>query len=732
MKCLCILLALLQPVFLVSENIKASVSIPKEYNIKLESKQLLFGTFFEFLNEFINGEQGLWSQEIYDRGFDDERNNSFGAVWKSYNANNGVVSFPIGGYNENGNSYVNISSEVESTIGIYQSIYLDTDIGEEFYIYLRNKSQSPSVFKLIISEQSNNQILFEKTIEVSNSEWEKYSFDIPAFASSRRVNVVLALEGAGSIDLDEVSLMPANNIDGVRKEFFDMFAAWKPGILRYPGGYFADTKYSHLDYSIGHIDQRKSPQYFINNYQRFDFGMPEFMKFCENIEAQAHIVVNLVDGSAEEAANWVEYCNGDVNSLYGSKRAADGHSEKYNVIYWEIGNEQWNDPDWMLPRYIQYYNAMKAKDSKIKCIIDGDLWQGETYYNTLMQYVSTSCENYGWHLGIGINKKHLGKMDSIATYYKVLTSNYSVEQSMKHFESYLIRDNLFPNCKQSITEHIYLWGEVKGWQDTIYRNSTLEAGLYQAGTMLSVMRNASSIELYEKTFGIGHIRIGFDSEGKRIIYPTPFHTVLEFLSNHSGDEIYIPTIEVPNFRSGVFEDSYQIDVPYLDALASKSKDFTYFYFQNRSFSDSLEVSLINTLDIEQNSIQAFILNSPSIYDFNTPEEPNKIHFQNTTIDDLANITLAPHSFYVIIAKNKPAEIKKTPENDWIKFFNNTIHLDSELRYNEITLFNQLGQLVYSSSDNTLTEINISDLPAGSYHILINCGKGNLYKSIINF
>lgn len=191
----------------------------------------------------------------------------------------------------------------------------------------------------------------KKKIEINNTEWEKYSIDIPALLKSNNVIVEVGLVDDGEIEIDEVSLMPSNNVNGVRKEFFDMFKEWSPGIIRYPGGYFADMDIAHFEYSIGSIDKRKSPlKSWENHYQRMDFGLNEFISFCRAVNAEPHLVVNLLNGTAQEAANFVEYCNGSSLSTYGAKRAKDGFVEPHNVKYWEIGNEQWNNLAWMFAK----------------------------------------------------------------------------------------------------------------------------------------------------------------------------------------------------------------------------------------------------------------------------------------------------------------------------------------------------------------------------------------------
>src|ERR1022692_4779450 len=51
------------------------------------------------------------------------------------------------------------------------------------------------------------------------------------------------------------------------------------------------------------------------------------------------ICVNVISGTPERAANWVEYVNGSQQTRYGKLRARNGHPEPYGVRYWELDNE---------------------------------------------------------------------------------------------------------------------------------------------------------------------------------------------------------------------------------------------------------------------------------------------------------------------------------------------------------------------------------------------------------
>ena len=80
-------------------------------------------------------------------------------------------------------------------------------------------------------------------------------------------------------------------------------------------------------------------------------GTHEVIDFCRKVDAEPLIVVNMESdgfknwshpkndgvrlGTAEEAAEWVSYCNDPSNAL----RLAHGVSDPYSIKYWQIGNE---------------------------------------------------------------------------------------------------------------------------------------------------------------------------------------------------------------------------------------------------------------------------------------------------------------------------------------------------------------------------------------------------------
>lgn len=74
-------------------------------------------------------------------------------------------------------------------------------------------------------------------------------------------------------------------------------------------------------------------------YSTNGFGIEEFLKFCEAAGFEAAFAVN-IEETPEDIVDMVEYLNGPVSSVWGKKRADNGHPKPYGVKYIEIGNEE--------------------------------------------------------------------------------------------------------------------------------------------------------------------------------------------------------------------------------------------------------------------------------------------------------------------------------------------------------------------------------------------------------
>ena len=118
----------------------------------------------------------------------------------------------------------------------------------------------------------------------------------------------------------------------------------RPTILRWPGGTYVNI--FHWMDTIGPMSERKKRRNLIwGGIIDGGFGTAEFIEYCRKLGSEPMLCVNMASGTAEEAANWVEYCNGEAGTYYADLRVAHGYSEPFNVKYWCIGNESNAVPD---------------------------------------------------------------------------------------------------------------------------------------------------------------------------------------------------------------------------------------------------------------------------------------------------------------------------------------------------------------------------------------------------
>ncbi len=179
---------------------------------------------------------------------------------------------------------------------------------------------------------------------------------------------------------------PPSNLwlGGIRKDVLELVKSIRPQVIRFPGGCAAD--YYHWKFGIGPRKSRPvKPNYYwrwsgsgIGKPESYQFGTQEFLMFCEAVGAEPMLTVNAGTGTPEEAAEWVEFCNGDPSTRWGRVRASMGRREPWGVKLWCIGNEQWMplekgscSPEKYGEKFLKFARAMRRVDPDIKLIACG-------------------------------------------------------------------------------------------------------------------------------------------------------------------------------------------------------------------------------------------------------------------------------------------------------------------------------------------------------------------------
>ncbi|OHB77878.1 MAG: hypothetical protein A2Z25_07870 [Planctomycetes bacterium RBG_16_55_9] len=351
----------------------------------------IYGQFIEHLGRCIYG--GIWAEMLEDRKF-------YFPISPQYDPYRGTRAVPKDSpYAIVGASPWQIIGSVDSVTMVREDSFvgehtpliqpgggirqLDLGLvkGKEYqgYVYLKPQQKATNVIVSLYwgdgpQDRKANQILL-----VAN-DYGKYPFRFTAGANTDngKLQIEVADFAKGPCFVGTVSLMPADNVEGMRADTLAVLKELNAPLYRWPGGNFV-SGYDWRD-GIGDRDRRpprKNPAW--TGVEHNDFGFHEFIRFCRLLETEPLVTVNTGFGDAYSAAAQLEYANGSTDTLMGALRAQNGDAEPFNVHYWAIGNEMWGR--WQLGymslgHYVQKHNwvvdKMRQVDPDIVPIASGN------------------------------------------------------------------------------------------------------------------------------------------------------------------------------------------------------------------------------------------------------------------------------------------------------------------------------------------------------------------------
>jgi len=186
-------------------------------------------------------------------------------------------------------------------------------------------------------------IHFETVVTVGPEGWAESSLSFTASETDEDSRLEITFDGPGVLYVGAVSLLPADHFLGMRRDVIELLKEISVPVLRWPGGNFAGD-YRWKD-GLLPVDRRaplsSSPATLphTDGYDDHEIGTDEFIALCRELGAEPFITINMSLEGPEEAAAWVEYCNGSRDTKWGKLRGERGHPGSYNVKYWTLGNE---------------------------------------------------------------------------------------------------------------------------------------------------------------------------------------------------------------------------------------------------------------------------------------------------------------------------------------------------------------------------------------------------------
>jgi alpha-N-arabinofuranosidase len=689
----------------------------------------LVGMFMEYIYGRVNSKYGVSAEELQDRGFDAEK---YGMDWELYqywefyntcNKDSILEAKPwYSGYNQRGlRHYLILRTAEIGESGFRQNVILDSAKTFDFYIFLKGTVDSAY---LRITSLEDNKVLFDQSLGSIPVYWEKRTAVIPPLPKQTHVEVLIYTKSKGEINFDESSLMARDNKYNLRKEFFELMKGLNCKILRFPGGCFADYTTWHFDEHIGDKNQRISPNYWFDvSIQRMDFSLDEYFAFCKELNIEPYLVFNVGNGTVEEAVNLLEYCNGPVNTKFGKKRAENGHPEPYNVIYFEVGNEQWEGFNPLYPqKYLEFYKALKSYDPKIKLMVDGYHWAGTKDLDRVFSVVQADAEYYSWHpAAISYQDNNIPPEEE----YWGMASWGIISQFDIDWITKGLKEKSGPKTMNAPTEYWVAFD--KAFSDTSVKSRSLVGALAEMNFLHTFLRNYETTGPACRTLFVGMLVADSTSKKERIFYGSPGFNGYGMCYNNLGKDFVPSTYTGSSFTLPSFKlMNFVNNVPLLDVLTTKSKDTLFISVINRHISESVVTQLKIPQWKKEKKVKVLELYSPNFLDCNSADKPYNIapKLKDTLIK--SQYIFPPHSYTIIaiplsdivISVNEEPVVKvdfnilPNPSSDEILFDAYGKMIDY------IRIYNVLGNevKVLSEISRGFVEINIQDLPIGSYYL----------------
>lgn len=616
----------------------------------------LYGQFLEFMYEGIKG--GLSAELVRNRGFEeppnaiglsrhwerypDDRNDDYGLrfTWDA------EVAHPVSSdfFDVEPRQHalrVDAGGGIIERHGVYQPrIPIRAAVAYQGYVWLKTTGFEGPVVAALEEDRPGGQTYAQAEIRGIEGDWKRYTFTLRPSRSDAHARLVLLFEGTGRVWVDQVSLLPGDAVGGVRADVEARVAALRPAFLRWPGGNVAQDY--HWIWGVGPRDRR--PVWvnlsWKNEPEPGDIGTDEFVAFSRRVGAEPSITVNVEGRGAtpEEAAAWVEYCNGPATSRYGAMRAANGHPEPYRVKLWEIGNEIWGD--WVrghsdaatyAKNAVRYARAMRAADPSVELIAVGDNDMG--WNRTVLQAAGASIDHLAIH-------HYYGRKQMADDARNLMARPLFHERFYRDVER-LIRE-VAPgrNIRLSINE----WG----LDLPEARQHSMEAALYGARLMNVFERSSPLVAMTAESDLVNGWPGGIIQASGPHVFVTPLYHVNALYNAHLGRDRLKTAVEGPTFdtsREGT-------GVPVLDAVASRSGDGSRLYLKvvNTAPTSTVTTAIeLRGVDVRP-AAEWHVLTAPSLETRNSFETPDAVVPRRESLQAgrRFEVRLPPHSVSVIV------------------------------------------------------------------------------------
>ncbi len=553
----------------------------------------IYGHFPELVFRVFYG--GMWAEMLSMRKFEGRHGDQgvvkpwypVGRTAQTYFTHDNTIFYA-------GNQSQKIVSRLAAgqEVGLGQrELFLEAGKAYEARINVR---QEGITAPLVVGLEGANGVYASHKITLADTNWNRFSLRLRPSQTDRNGSFTLKFAGPGTLWIGTVSLMPEDHLSGYRPDVIRALRDIKIPNLRWPGGNF--VSYYRWEDGIGDRD-RRPPRLNLSRviegegryWEPNDVGIDEFMELCRLTGAAPFVAVNAGDGTAEEAARWVEYCNGAPSSACGARRAANGHTAPYQVKLWAIGNEMFGDwqgghvdEETYARRVVDFARAMRAVDPGVKLVASGGRSWLYTYWNDALYRLAKGSFDYlSLHSYAKKYRSRMKKEDlkdpafAKEFYYYIVSSPYGIEEQIR-----LTADEIkavFPTgpAIPIAFDEWNCWAyraPNRGFGDHEVDFAARD-GVYTAGVFHAFRRQHRAVTL--ANFSMTVNALGLIRVNRFGLFFNPQYLAFQMYMNHQGPILVQSAVQADTFPAPEYEEGRPQaigKIPYLDASATVSED----------------------------------------------------------------------------------------------------------------------------------------------------------------
>jgi len=175
---------------------------------------------------------------------------------------------------------------------------------------------------------------------------------------------------------------PKADSSGFRNDVADLIKELDVSVIRYPGGNFV-SGYNWED-GVGPVETRPVKLDLAWSTKESNrIGTNEFASWAKKVNSEVMLAVNLGTRGAQEARDFVEYCNFPGGTYWSDLRRSHGVKDPHKIKLWCLGNEM--DGSWQIcSRTAEEYGraaleaakVMKWTDPSIELVACGSSFAG--------------------------------------------------------------------------------------------------------------------------------------------------------------------------------------------------------------------------------------------------------------------------------------------------------------------------------------------------------------------